>query len=63
MKRSKLRLEQAAAQNETVVAGHYVGHHGVIGAMTGCAVGHHMAAKTKREKLRQDEQQQSQTHG
>jgi hypothetical protein len=44
------------------VAGHYAGHHGIVGAMTGCTVGHHMAAKAKREKLRQDEQQ-SQTHG
>jgi hypothetical protein len=34
----------------------------VGGAMPGCTVGHHMAAKAKREKLRQDEQQ-SQTHG
>jgi hypothetical protein len=44
------------------VAGHYAGHHGFIGAMTGCAVGHHMAAKEKREKLRQ-ERQQPQPHG
>ena len=32
-------------------AGHFAGHHGVLGAMTGCAVGHHQAAK--REKANQ----------
>jgi hypothetical protein len=45
------------------VAGHFAGRHGVIGAMTGCAVGHHMAAKAKREKLHQEQQQQPQPHG
>ena len=24
-------------------AGHYAGHHGVMGAIGGCVVGHHMA--------------------
>jgi hypothetical protein len=31
------------------VAGHYAHHHAVIGAAAGCAVGHHLAAKHKRE--------------
>ena len=26
-------------------AGHFAGHHGMLGAMAGCAVGHHRAAK------------------
>jgi hypothetical protein len=25
------------------VAGHYAGHHGFLGAIGGCAIGHHMA--------------------
>src|SRR3954447_6419043 len=29
-------------------AGHFMGHHGVLGAMAGCAVGHHRAAKHER---------------
>ncbi len=31
------------------IAGHAV-HHGVIGAMGGCAVGHHLASKAEKEK-------------
>ncbi|WP_237481111.1 hypothetical protein [Lichenibacterium dinghuense] len=27
------------------VAGHVAGHHGLLGAAAGCAVGHHMAKK------------------
>lgn len=27
------------------VGGHFAGHHGLIGAAAGCAVGHHMANK------------------
>ena len=30
------------------VGGHMAGHHGVMGAAAGCAVGHHMAAKKAR---------------
>jgi hypothetical protein len=30
------------------VAGHVAGHHGVLGAAAGCAVGHHEAAKKAR---------------
>lgn len=30
------------------VAGH-MAHHGILGAMAGCAVGHHLAAKHERE--------------
>lgn len=31
------------------VAGHVVGHHGLLGAAAGCAVGHHEAAKQAKE--------------
>ena len=31
------------------VAGHYTGHHGVIGAIGGCVVGHHMANEKDKE--------------
>jgi outer membrane lipoprotein SlyB len=31
------------------VAGHVAGHHGLLGAAAGCAVGHHMANKHERE--------------
>ena len=31
------------------VGGHMAGHHGLIGAAGGCAVGHHMAAKKAKE--------------
>jgi hypothetical protein len=37
------------------VAGHYAGHHGLLGAGIGCAIGHHEAAKRAREQ--QDDQQ------
>jgi len=29
-------------------AGHFLGHHGVLGAMAGCAIGHHRAATRER---------------
>jgi hypothetical protein len=29
-------------------AGHFVGHHGWLGAAAGCAIGHHRAAKRDR---------------
>jgi hypothetical protein len=29
-------------------AGHFMGHHGVLGAMAGCAIGHHRANKHAR---------------
>ena len=32
------------------VAGHFVGHHGLIGAGVGCAVGHHRAVTRERER-------------
>jgi hypothetical protein len=31
------------------VAGRYAGHHGVLGAIGGCAVGHHMANEKAKE--------------
>ena len=38
------------------VAGHYVGHHGVLGAGAGCVIGHHEATKHAREKAQQQQQ-------
>jgi hypothetical protein len=35
------------------VAGHYAGHHGVLGA--GCVIGHHEANKHAREKAQQQQ--------
>jgi hypothetical protein len=35
------------------VAGHMAGHHGVLGAAAGCAVGHHEASKHEREDRQQ----------
>ncbi|HTW53885.1 MAG TPA: hypothetical protein VME45_18495 [Stellaceae bacterium] len=32
------------------VAGHFAGHHGLIGAGIGCAVGHHRAVTRERER-------------
>ncbi len=37
------------------VAGHYTHHHGVIGAIAGCAIGRHEA--NKRARLERDQQQ------
>ena len=31
------------------VGGHFLGHHGLMGAAAGCAVGHHEAAKHARQ--------------
>ena len=39
------------------VAGH-MAHHGVLGALGGCAVGHHMAASAKQKQADQEMQQQ-----
>lgn len=36
------------------VGGHFVGHHGVIGAAVGCAVGRHRANKKDAEAQRVD---------
>ncbi|HLY46298.1 MAG TPA: hypothetical protein VKQ73_12015 [Stellaceae bacterium] len=32
------------------VAGHYVAHHGLLGAAVGCAIGHHEARKHYRDR-------------
>jgi hypothetical protein len=34
------------------VAGHFVGHHGLLGAGAGCLIGHHEAAKHERQHER-----------
>ena len=31
------------------VVGHYAGHHGTVGALAGCAYGHHRATVRQRE--------------
>jgi hypothetical protein len=31
------------------VAGHYYHHHAILGAIAGCAIGHHMAAKAQQK--------------
>ncbi len=38
------------------IAGHMAGHHGVLGAGAGCAIGHHEAAKRDREDRLQAQQ-------
>jgi hypothetical protein len=41
------------------VASHFMHHHAVLGAVAGCAIGHHMAVKKEREdKARQQQQQE-----
>jgi hypothetical protein len=42
------------------VAGHYVGHHGVLGAGAGCLIGHHEATKHARERA---ERERAYEHG
>jgi hypothetical protein len=37
------------------VAGHYAGHHGVLGAIAGCAYGRHRA--NEQARTRQDQRQ------
>jgi hypothetical protein len=34
------------------VAGHFAGHHGLLGAGAGCIIGHHEAANHARERER-----------
>lgn len=37
------------------VAGHFAGRHPILGAMAGCAIGHHYAKKhMQQERMRQD---------
>jgi hypothetical protein len=36
------------------VAGHFVGHHGLLGAGAGCAIGHHEAYRRDQERGRSD---------
>ena len=40
------------------VAGHYAGHHGVLGAAAGCAVGHHQHTVARRRSADQQDQYQ-----
>ena len=37
------------------VAGHYFGHHGLLGAGAGCLIGRHHANRTAREQSMQDQ--------
>jgi hypothetical protein len=38
------------------IAGHYAGHHGVLGAGAGCVIGHHEATKHAGEKIQHQQQ-------
>jgi hypothetical protein len=35
------------------IAGHFAHHHGVLGAVAGCAIGHHMAVEARKQKAAQ----------
>ncbi len=37
------------------VAGHFAGHHGLLGAGAGCVIGHHEASKHAREQATQNQ--------
>ena len=39
------------------VAGHYAGHHGVLGAAAGCAVGHHEKVVQRRRAIQEQNSQ------
>jgi outer membrane lipoprotein SlyB len=41
------------------VAGHYVGHHGFLGAAAGCVIGRHEANKAARQQRLQQPQPQT----
>jgi hypothetical protein len=36
------------------VAGHFAGHHGLLGAGAGCIIGHHEGSNHARERAEQD---------
>ncbi len=44
------------------VAGHVAGHHGLLGAAAGCAVGHHAAVVRRRNAAAQQNAQQVNTN-
>jgi hypothetical protein len=41
------------------VAGHFLGHHALLGAGAGCLIGHHEAAKHARERAREEQAQRN----
>jgi len=43
-------------------AGHYAHHHGVLGAIAGCIIGRHEAAKHRREQDPQERQPNGNTY-
>jgi hypothetical protein len=45
------------------VAGHFAGHHGVLGAGAGCIIGHHEANKQARERDRANQRGQGDHEG
>jgi hypothetical protein len=45
------------------VAGHFVGHHGLLGAGVGCAIGHHEAYRRDRERAWSDRSDRSYGRG
>ena len=45
------------------VGGHFLGHHGLLGAGVGCLIGHHEAAKHARERARMQQQMEQGSSG
>ncbi len=45
------------------IGGHFLGHHGLLGAGAGCLIGHHEAAKHARERAREQQMQQGSSGG
>ena len=45
------------------VAGHFAGHHGLLGAGAGCLIGHHEASKHARERAQQQQQGSTNAEG
>jgi hypothetical protein len=45
------------------VAGHFIGHHGLLGAGVGCAIGHHEANRRDRERGWSDRYDRAYTRG
>jgi hypothetical protein len=43
--------------------GHFAGHHGVLGALAGCAIGHHEANKRARPNTPQSSYGQYRSNG
>jgi hypothetical protein len=44
------------------IAGHFAGHHGLLGAAAGCVIGRHEANRQRQLKLQQQNAQPSTAH-